>query len=78
MFFKKKKSAHVAASRAARRAQSLSTPELLGWLDTTAMTLGAQVDVFRRSPSKATAHEVSSGAEAFAALAQELAARQTD
>jgi hypothetical protein len=72
---RKKQVGHQPQTRIEKRVATLSTPDLLSWMEQSMYTIGKLVTTWQKSPNEALIDEVVMGTEVFHAIAKELKQR---
>jgi hypothetical protein len=75
MILRKKQAGHQPQTRIEKRVATLSTPDLLSWMEQSMYTIGKLVTTWQKSPNEALIDEVVLGTEVFNAIAKELKQR---
>jgi hypothetical protein len=75
MILRKKQVGHQPQTRIEKRVATLSTPDLLSWMEQSMYTIGKLVATWQKSPNEALIDEVILGTEVFNAIAKELKQR---
>ena len=75
MILRKKRDGHQPQTRIEKRVATISTPDLITWMEQSMYTIGRHITTWQRQQSEADLDEVLIGAEAFYAIAKELKRR---
>jgi hypothetical protein len=75
MILRKKQVGHQPQTRIEKRVATISTPDLISWMEQSMYTIGKHISAWQRQQSEADLEEVLMGAEAFQAIARELKRR---
>jgi hypothetical protein len=75
MILRKKQGGHQPQTRIEKRVATISTPDLISWMEQAMYTVGKHLTSWQRNQSQADLDEVLVAAEAFQAIAKELKRR---
>ena len=74
---RKKQAGHQPQTRIERRVATISTPDLISWMEQSMYTIGRHITIWQKNQSEADLDEVVMGSEAFYAIAKELKRRSS-
>jgi hypothetical protein len=75
MILRKKRDGHQPQTRIEKRVSTISTPDLISWMEQSMYTIGRHITIWQRQQSEADLDEIVMGAEVFHAIARELKRR---